>query len=102
MVDCMRLLVEQGATRGALKAVRSSFTFLETVAIVPLGQRFSAQVVFADFYDDLRNTLRPRVAPTKAPRLALALLLTLKALVLGETAPPFHRDPRKRVGQQSF
>ena len=89
LVDYLQELVEQGKSRGSIKAAKSAASFGEYVAGIEERDRVTRSVIFQSLYAEILASASPGAAPGPAPRPLITLLWALENAISDTTLPHF-------------
>ena len=91
LIDYLQELVEQGKSRGSIKAVKSAASFGEYVAGIDERDRVTKSVIFQSLYAEILASASPGAALGPAPRPFITLLWALENAVSDSSLPLFIR-----------
>ena len=91
LIDYLQGLVDQGKSRGSIKAAKSAASFDEYVAGIEERDRVTRSVIFQSLYAEILASASPGAAPGPAPRPLITLLGAMENSISDSSLPPFIR-----------
>ena len=92
LTEYLQVRVSEPCNRGSLKGTHQSMVFLESMAGVPVAERFTNSQLYNVMYQELLVSTLPGRPQKQAQRVLVAMMEALEGLVVSRQTPQYFRS----------